>query len=47
MQNVAQFAKMLGLDGVEIDNPEQIGPAWDAAPAADRPPAVSEAIGKR
>lgn len=33
----AEFAKMLGLDGVEIDNPEQIGGAWDAAFRADRP----------
>jgi pyruvate dehydrogenase (quinone) len=33
----AEFAKQLGLDGIEIDNPEQIGPAWDAAFQADRP----------
>jgi pyruvate dehydrogenase (quinone) len=33
----AEYAKMLGLDGIEIDNPEQIGPAWDAAFEADRP----------
>jgi pyruvate dehydrogenase (quinone) len=33
----AEFARMLGLDGVEIDNPEQIGPAWDSAFETDRP----------
>jgi pyruvate dehydrogenase (quinone) len=35
--NYADFARMLGLDGVEIDEPGQIGPAWDEAFQADRP----------
>jgi pyruvate dehydrogenase (quinone) len=35
--NYADFARMLGLDGVEIDEPGQIGPAWDQAFRADRP----------
>jgi pyruvate dehydrogenase (quinone) len=35
--NYADFARMLGMDGVEIDEPGQIGPAWDQAFRADRP----------
>jgi pyruvate dehydrogenase (quinone) len=33
----AGFARSLGLSGVNIDTPDAIGPAWDAAFAADRP----------
>ena len=33
----AAFARSLGLVGVNIDTPDAIGPAWDAAFAADRP----------
>ena len=33
----AAFAESLGLAGVEIIDPEELGPAWDAALAADRP----------
>jgi pyruvate dehydrogenase (quinone) len=33
----AAFARTLGLSGVNIDTPDAIGPAWDAAFAADRP----------
>ncbi len=33
----AEYAKLLGLNGVEIDSPEQIGPAWDMAFQSDRP----------
>jgi pyruvate dehydrogenase (quinone) len=33
----AEFARMLGMDGMEIDSPEQIGTAWDAAFQANRP----------
>ncbi|MEP7177465.1 MAG: thiamine pyrophosphate-requiring protein [Pseudonocardiales bacterium] len=33
----AAFARSLGLSGVNIDTPDAIGPAWDAAFAADRP----------
>ncbi len=33
----ADFARMLGLDGVRVERPEDIGAAWDRALAADRP----------
>src|SRR5690242_20760476 len=33
----AAFARSLGLSGVPVDDAEDIGPAWDAALAADRP----------
>jgi pyruvate dehydrogenase (quinone) len=33
----AAFARSLGFVGVNIDDPDAIGPAWDAALLADRP----------
>ena len=33
----AQFARMLGLDGFECDDPDRVGEAWDRALAATRP----------
>jgi pyruvate dehydrogenase (quinone) len=39
----AEYAVDLGLTGIRVDHPDQIGPAWDRALAADRP-AVIEAI---
>src|SRR3984957_18674879 len=33
----AAFATSLGLHGINVDKPDQVGPAWDAALAADRP----------
>ncbi|MBA1157593.1 thiamine pyrophosphate-requiring protein [Microvirga mediterraneensis] len=33
----AEFAKSIGLDGLRVEDPEQVGPAWDRALAADRP----------
>jgi pyruvate dehydrogenase (quinone) len=36
----ARYAELLGLKGVRVDRPEQIGPAWDAALSADRPTVV-------
>jgi pyruvate dehydrogenase (quinone) len=33
----ARFAELCGLVGIRVDRPEQVGPAWDAALAADRP----------
>jgi pyruvate dehydrogenase (quinone) len=33
----AKYAALLGLNGIRVDKPEDIGPAWDAALAADRP----------
>ena len=31
------FARSLGLGGIAVDKPGQVGPAWDQALAADRP----------
>jgi len=39
----ARYADELGLLGIRVDTPDQIGPAWDRALAADRP-VVLEAI---
>jgi len=33
----ARYAEMLGLQGIRVDQPEGIGPAWDQALAAKRP----------
>ncbi len=33
----AAYAQMLGLEGIRVDDPEQIAPAFDRAFAADRP----------
>ncbi|CCG03920.1 thiamine pyrophosphate-requiring protein [Blastococcus saxobsidens] len=33
----AAFARGLGLEGINVDKPEDVGPAWDAALAANRP----------
>jgi pyruvate dehydrogenase (quinone) len=33
----AAFATSLGLLGIHVDKPEDVGPAWDRALAADRP----------
>jgi pyruvate dehydrogenase (quinone) len=33
----AEVARGLGLDAVAVDAPDQLGPAWDRALAADRP----------
>jgi len=39
----ARYAEMLGLNGIRVDDPEQIGDAWDRALEADRP-TVLEAV---
>lgn len=39
----AAYAELLGLQGILVDTPDKVGPAWDAALAADRP-VVVEAI---
>ena len=36
----AAFASSLGLEGIAVDKPDEIGPAWDRALAADRPGAA-------
>ena len=33
----AAFARSVGLKGINVDSPGQLGPAWDTALAADRP----------
>jgi len=33
----ARYAEMLGLVGIRVDGPDQVGRAWDQALAADRP----------
>ncbi|MCK0512443.1 thiamine pyrophosphate-requiring protein [Aromatoleum buckelii] len=33
----AEYARLLGLGGIRVDDPEQVGAAWDAALHADRP----------
>ena len=39
----ARYAELLGLKGIRVDAPEQVGPAWDQALGA-RGPVVLEAI---
>jgi pyruvate dehydrogenase (quinone) len=39
----ARYAESLGLMGVRVDHPDQLGAAWDAVLGADRP-AVLEAV---
>jgi len=39
----ARYAEMLGLTGIRVDKPDQVGPAWDQALNANRP-VVLEAI---
>jgi len=33
----AGFARSLGLHGIDVDKPDQVGPAWEQALAAERP----------
>jgi pyruvate dehydrogenase (quinone) len=39
----ARYAEMLGLKGIRVDRPEQVGPAWDEALTSDGP-VVVEAV---
>jgi pyruvate dehydrogenase (quinone) len=39
----ARYAEMLGLTGIRVEKPEDVGPAWDQALAATRP-VVYEAL---
>ncbi|MGI9049421.1 MAG: thiamine pyrophosphate-requiring protein [Rubrobacteraceae bacterium] len=39
----ARYAELLGFKGIRVDKPDDVGPAWDEALAADRP-VVYEAI---
>ena len=36
-----QYAELLGLKGLRIDSPDEIGRAWEAALAADRPVVIN------
>ncbi|HYZ15846.1 MAG TPA: thiamine pyrophosphate-requiring protein [Candidatus Acidoferrum sp.] len=33
----AEYAKLLGFEGIRVERPDDVGPAWDAALRADRP----------
>ncbi len=33
----AQYAELLGLKGIRVDSPDEVGPAWDEALSAGRP----------
>jgi pyruvate dehydrogenase (quinone) len=33
----AEFARLMGFEGIEVNRPEDVGPAWDRAFAADKP----------
>jgi pyruvate dehydrogenase (quinone) len=33
----ARFAEMIGLGGIRVEDPGDVGPAWEQALAADRP----------
>ena len=33
----ARYAELLGLHGIRVDRPEDIGPAWDEALISNRP----------
>jgi pyruvate dehydrogenase (quinone) len=35
--NYAEYAKLLGLEGIEVTRPEEIRPAYERALQADRP----------
>ncbi len=39
----ANYAEMLGLRGIKVETPEEVGPAWDRALSSDRP-VVYEAL---
>ena len=36
-----QFAEMIGLKGIYVDDPEKMGAAWDVALAADQPVVIN------
>lgn len=39
----ARFAEMIGLEGIRVERPDEVGPAWDRALSASRP-AVLEVV---
>lgn len=40
----ADFAELLGLRGIKVAKPEDIGPAWDEALASDRPCVIDASV---
>ena len=40
----AGWARLLGLHGIRVDRPEQVGPAWDEAIAATRPTLIEAVV---
>ena len=42
--NFAQYAEMLGLRGLRVERPEQVGPAWDEALRSDRPVVIDAVV---
>ena len=40
----ARYAELLGLRGIRIETPEQVGPAWDEAFASDRPVVIEAKV---
>jgi pyruvate dehydrogenase (quinone) len=40
----AKYAELLGLKGITIERPEDVGPAWDAALASDRPVVIDAIV---
>ncbi len=40
----AGYAELLGLRGIRVERPEEVGPAWEAALAADRPTLIEAVV---
>lgn len=40
----AGYAELLGLRGIRVEGPKAVGPAWDAALAADRPVLIEAVV---
>ena len=40
----ARYAELLGLRGIRVERPEEVGPAWDAALSADRPVVIDALV---
>jgi pyruvate dehydrogenase (quinone) len=40
----AKYAELLGLNGIKVETPDAVGPAWDAALSADRPTLIEAVV---
>jgi pyruvate dehydrogenase (quinone) len=40
----ARYAELIGLTGIRVERPEDVGPAWDRAFAADRPVLIDAVV---